>query len=238
MLEKFRDQLPPEIFTEPAYMPPVSSAERNNDRAVDPPRLGAARRGGLDGRRRRHPAQRRGRDADRSSSSTTTRRSSACINPFVRTCARSASTRATAHGRRAQMQERQKNFDYDIIPGRLVMSLTPVDRAAHDLRHRRRRRPGTLQPVGRRRPGGRRADREDHRRRDPRGAGRRVRALDRVLRQKQIWVPNWNKGSYLGRLLGRVRPARRAAALFAAATAYWWFDQAKYDALKAQGALR
>ena len=63
LLEEFRDQLPPEVFTEPAYSPPVQG--RAADRPLgDPPRLAAARRGGLDRRRRRHAAQRRGRDAD------------------------------------------------------------------------------------------------------------------------------------------------------------------------------
>ena len=66
----------------------------------------------------------------------------------------------------------------------------------------------------------------------------RVRALDRVLRGKQIWVPNWYSGKFLiaywdvfGRPPRRSRPTP-------AATPYWWFDQAKYDQLKAEGALR
>ena len=65
----------------------------------------------------------------------------------------------------------------------------------------------------------------------------RVRALDRVLRAKQIWVPNWYSGKFLiayWDVFGR--PPEQP--LYSRGDAYWWFDQAKYDQLKAEGALR
>ena len=65
----------------------------------------------------------------------------------------------------------------------------------------------------------------------------RVRALDRVLRAKQILGAELAQGRVLGRLLGRVRPPD-APPPYARGDAYWWFDQAKYDRLKAEGALR
>ena len=64
----------------------------------------------------------------------------------------------------------------------------------------------------------------------------RVRALDRVLRSMQIWVPNWTKASYwvaTWDVFGR--PDQPPP--YARGDAYWWFDQAKYDKLKAEGAL-
>jgi len=64
-----------------------------------------------------------------------------------------------------------------------------------------------------------------------------VRALDRVLRAKQIWVPNWSKAAYwiaYWDVFGRPE----TQPLYARGDAYWWFDQAKHDALKAAGALR
>ena len=65
----------------------------------------------------------------------------------------------------------------------------------------------------------------------------RARALDRVLRAKQIWVPNWSKAAYwvaYWDVFGR--PAENPP--YARGDSYWWFDQAKYDKLKAEGALR
>ena len=97
----------------------------------------------------------------------------------------------------AQMQERQKRFDYDIIPGRLVMSLSPSielrelfgSDSADDAGHRSTSS-GIADPVvdaliekiiA--------ADSRDE-------LDVRVRALDRVLRAMRIWVPNWYKANY------------------------------------------
>ncbi len=63
-----------------------------------------------------------------------------------------------------------------------------------------------------------------------------VKALDRVLRDKRFWVPNWFKGSHwiaYWDVFGRpeIKPD------FDRGIDYWWWDQAKFDALKAAGAL-
>jgi microcin C transport system substrate-binding protein len=65
----------------------------------------------------------------------------------------------------------------------------------------------------------------------------RVRALDRVLRDRRIWVPNWYKGTHwiaYWDVFGR--PAEKP--LYDRGTDYWWWDQPKYEALQAAGALR
>ena len=58
-----------------------------------------------------------------------------------------------------------------------------------------------------------------------------------AMRSKQIWVPNWSKASFwiaYWDVFGRPdTPAK-----YARGDSYWWFDQAKYDKLKAEGALR
>ena len=64
-----------------------------------------------------------------------------------------------------------------------------------------------------------------------------MRALDRVLRSKQIWVPNWSKAAYwiaYWDVFGR--PEQPPP--YSRGDSFWWFDQAKYDKLKAEGALR
>jgi len=65
----------------------------------------------------------------------------------------------------------------------------------------------------------------------------RVRALDRVLRAMHIWVPNWYKGTHwiaYWDVFGR--PDTKPA--YDRGVDLWWFDRAKYDALRGQGALR
>ena len=65
----------------------------------------------------------------------------------------------------------------------------------------------------------------------------RVRALDRVLRAKHIWVPNWYKGSHwiaYWDVYGRPD----AKPPYARGDEFWWWDAEKEAALRAAGALR
>lgn len=64
----------------------------------------------------------------------------------------------------------------------------------------------------------------------------RVKALDRVLRHKQIWVPNWYSGKFLVAywdVFGQPDqppPYSRGDGL-------WWWDPDKFDRLRQVGAL-
>jgi microcin C transport system substrate-binding protein len=236
VLEEFRDRLPPEIFTEPAYVPPVNSAERNNDRAS----IRRASRlldeagwtvgeGGL----RRNAAGETLKIEMIDDNPSFER----IINPFIanlRQIGIDASYRSIDP---AQMQERQETFDYDILPGRLVMSLTPSIELRSIYGSEGANGQGTFNFSGVADPvvDGliEKIIASDSREQ----LKARVRALDRVLRHEQIWVPNWSKGSFwvaYWDVFGRPQ----TQPLYSRGDAYWWFDQAKFDALKAQGALR
>lgn len=65
-----------------------------------------------------------------------------------------------------------------------------------------------------------------------------VKALDRVLRSKHIWIGNWHLGKHrvaIWDVFGR--PEAPAPYDFNRGIEFWWLDQAKYDALKSAGAL-
>ena len=65
-----------------------------------------------------------------------------------------------------------------------------------------------------------------------------VRALDRVLRAKKLWIGGWHLGSHrvaLWDVFGM--PDAPAPYDFNRNVDFWWFDQAKYEALVAAGAL-
>ena len=234
-LEMFRDQLAPEIFTEDAYVPPVYAREQTPRSAVRAASRLLAEAGweiGPDGMRRNadgelltveflddNPAFER------------------ITNPFVANLRRIGIDARYNQVDAAQMQERQKNFDYDITPGRLVMSLSPSIELRSLLGSAGAETPGTLNLAGVADPvvdgliehiinATTREEMEG-----------RVKALDRVLRAKQIWVPNWTKASHWVAhwdVFGRPE----IAPTYARGDAYWWFDQEKYDALVAEGALR
>lgn len=235
-LERFRDQLPPEIFTEPAYLPPVNSAERNNDRS-------AIRRasklldeagwevgpGGL-----RRNAQGETLKIEILEDNPSLER---VINPFVQNLRQIGIDASLRMVDSAQMEERQKNHDYDILPGRLVMSMAPSVELRTIYGTQGAEAAGSYNFSGVADPAvdgiielivaaKTRAELDG-----------RVKALDRVLRAKQIWVPNWSKGSFwiaYWDVFGRPP----APPEYSRGDAYWWFDQAKFDKLKSEGALR
>ena len=96
--------------------------------------------------------------------------------------------------------------------------------------------PGTLNLIRRRRPGGRRADRAGHRRRQTaRRWTARVRALDRVLRAKQIlgaalvqgrrtWIAYWD-------VFGRPDPPPP----YSRGDGFWWFDAGQVRRAEGRG---
>lgn len=235
-LERFRDQLPPEIFTEPAYLPPVNSAERNNDRS-------AIRRasklldeagwevgpGGLRRNAKGETLKLEFVDDNPSFERVT--------NPFVQNLRQIGIDASYRQIDPAQMEERQKNHEYDITPGRLVMSMAPSVELRTIYGTQGAEAAGSYNFSGLADPVVDgiieliiAADSREQ-------LDGRVKALDRVLRAKQIWVPNWTKGSFwiaYWDVFGR--PAQPPE--YSRGDAYWWFDQAKYDKLKSEGALR
>ncbi len=233
-LERFRDQLPPEIFTEPAYLPPVNSAERTNDRT-------AIRRasklldeagwtvgpGGL-----RQNAEGQTLKIEILEDNPSLER---VINPFVSNLRQIGIDASLRMVDSAQYEERQKNHDYDILPTRLVMSMAPSVELRTIYGSQGVDAAGSFNLSGVSDPA---VDgiieliiaaqsREE--------LDGRVKALDRVLRSKQLWVPNWSKGAFwiaYWDVFGR--PDEPPA--YSRGDAYWWLDREKYDALKAQGA--
>lgn len=235
-LEKFRDRLPPEIFTEPAYLPPVSSAERNNDRGSIRRASGLLDEAGWTvgpGGIRRNAAGETLKIEILEDNPSLER----VINPFVQNLRQIGIDASLRMVDSAQYEERQKNHDYDIVPGRLVMSMAPSVELRTIYGTEGAAAAGSFNLSGVADPAVdgiieliiRAKTREE--------LDGRVKALDRVLRTKQIWVPNWSKGSFwlaYWDVFGRPE----TPPLYSRGDGYWWFDQAKYDALKAEGALR
>lgn len=235
VLEKYRADLPPGIFTEPAYVPPVNKPERTDRAAIRRASKLLDEAGWTVG-----PGGLRQNAADETltiefiDDNPSFER---IVNPFVQNLRQIGIDARYRQIDSAQMQERQQNFDYDIMPGRLVMSLSPSIELRSLYGSAGADNPGTLNWSGVADPV---VDAliEDVIASETRPVMEaRVRALDRVLRSKQIWVPNWSKASYwiaYWDVFGR--PEKPP--LYSRGDSYWWFDQAKYDKLRAEGALR
>lgn len=235
VLEPFRDQLPPEIFTESAWTPPVQKAER-----LDRASIRKASRlldeagwtvgpGGIRVNAGGVPLKIEFIDDNPSFEPIT--------SPFVANLRQIGIDATYRQIDSAQMQQRQENFEYDIALGRYVMSLSPSIELRSIFGSDSANAPGTANLTGLADPvvdalieqviaADSRPQMEA-----------RVRALDRVLREKKLWVSNWYRPVYwvaYWDVFGMPPEPPR----YALGESYWWFDQAKYDKLKAEGALR
>jgi microcin C transport system substrate-binding protein len=234
-LEAFRDQLPPGIFTEPPFAPPVWSDQPTDRRAIRAASALLNDAGwtvGTDGLRRN--ADGRVLSLEMLDDSATFER---IALPFVENLRRIGIDASFDLIDPAQFQQRLEDFDFDMTAGRLVMSLSPSVELNTIFGTSGASASGSLNSSGVADPVvdaliQRIIEAENRPEMEV-----RVRALDRVLRAMQIWVPNWHKGSHwlaYWDIFGK--PATKP--LYARGDDYWWFDEGKYQALRAAGALR
>ena len=137
----------------------------------------------------------------------------------------------------AQYQQRQEEFAYDMVVGRFSLPLSPSLELRTLFGSESADRPGTFNLTGLQDPVVDALIDEIIAAESRAELTLRVKALDRVLRDKIIWVPNWFKGSHWIAYWD-VFGSPETKPPYDRGIDYWWFDQAKYDALKASGALR
>ncbi|MGI1662503.1 extracellular solute-binding protein [Palleronia sp. KMU-117] len=234
-LERWRDRLPETVFSGPAFTPPVS-APNALDRAM------ARRAGALldaagwevgdDGMRRDASGQ--ALRVEFLNASPTFER---IILPYVENLRAIGVDAVHTLVDFAQYEQRQEDFDYDIVSGRFVLPLSPSIELRELFGSDSANAPGTFNLSGLADPVIDEIIEEVVLASDRATLETRVRALDRVLRDRRIWVPNWYKGTHwlaYWDVFGR--PETKPP--YDRGTDYWWWDKAKYDALQAAGALR
>ena len=235
VLEEFRDQLPPEIFTEPAYTPPVSGTQQLDRSAIRRASALLDEAGwtvGAGGMRYNAAGERLTVEyADDNPSFERV------VNPFVANLRRIGIDASYNSIDAAQMQQRQEDFDFDLVAGRFTMSLSPGLELRQLFGSDAADTPGSPNYAGIDDPVVDALIEKIIAAEDRETLNARVRALDRVLRQKHVWVPNWYSGQFLiayWDLFGRpdVQPP------YSRGDAYWWYDEDKAAALREAGALR
>jgi microcin C transport system substrate-binding protein len=159
------------------------------------------------------------------------------VNPFIANLRRIGVDARNKQVDAAQMQQRLEDFDYDLVAGRLAVSINP------GLELRQLYSSDAAEAVGSFNYAGVSDDVVDAlierviAAEDRESLTARVKALDRVLRSKHIWVPNWYSGTYnvaYWDVFGR--PEMQTP--YDRGEIYWWLDRDKYDRLVAEGALR
>ena len=236
VLEPFRDQLPDTVFTDPAASPPVYSGERQLERSAN--RAASALLDdagwtvGADGIRTNAEG-----DPLRVEFISDSASFERIILPFIENMKRVGIDAVYTRVDSAQEVERQQNFDFDIMIARIVLPLRPSVELRTIFGSRGAEQPGTLNLAGVSDPVVDALIEEIIGADDLPSMTARVKALDRVLRAKHIWVPNWYKGTHwmaYWDVFGK--PDTKPE--YDRGTDYWWWDQEKYEALQAAGALR
>ncbi len=234
LLAPLAADLPAGVLTEPAYSPPVSNGSGSDRRLLRRAMklLDAAGWKIVDGMRRN--AKGEPLTIEILDDSPTFQR---IIGPYVENLRKMGIDASLRIVDPAQYQSRQKSFDYDMVPGRFVMSLTPGPELYNLFGSASADQQGTPNLTGVANPA------VDALIGKIVGARSRVemvtaaRALDRALRAMHIWVPNWYKGSHtiaywdvFGRPATKPPYARGVLGL-------WWWDEKKAAKLRAEGAL-
>lgn len=235
LLEPLKADLPETVFTEPAFVPPVTSGKGGFDRKLQREAMKLLNDAGWvvrDGVLRTNDKGETLKLEILDDSPTFER----IIGPFVQNLRKLGVDASLRVVDPAQYQQRVEDFDYDAVPGRFVMSLTPGVGLRNQFASISVDQKGTPNLSG---VNNKAVDAliEDMikatSREELNVAGR---ALDRVLRAMQIWTPNWYKGKHTiayWDVFGRpdIKPKYARGVM-----PFWWYDEGKAAKLKAAGA--
>ncbi|MEM6358326.1 MAG: ABC transporter substrate-binding protein, partial [Pseudomonadota bacterium] len=134
----------------------------------------------------------------------------------------------------AQYRKRLDEFDFDITTERYSMSLTPGTELRAFFHSKSASVPGSRNLAGVANPAVDALIDRIEKAPDRESLNTAVRALDRVLRAMDIWVPQWSKASHhiaFWDIFGRpeTKPTYARGVL-----STWWLDEAKYARLSDQ----
>jgi microcin C transport system substrate-binding protein len=137
----------------------------------------------------------------------------------------------------AEMEQRQEDFNYDVLVARFALPLSPSGELNTLFSAESANNPGTFNLSGIEDPVVDALIEQIIQAEDRETITIRVRALDRVLRDKIIWAPNWFKGTHwlaYWDVFGK--PDTKPD--FDRGVDWWWWEEEKYQTLKSKGALR
>ena len=127
----------------------------------------------------------------------------------------------------SQYQKRREEFDFDVMSSRFSTGLTPGDELRVFFGSDSATKPGTFNLSGVASPAiDALLDKvvEAKSREELNTAGR---ALDRVLRAEQFWVPNWYKGTYWLAFWDKFERPQTKPKYDRGILDTWWYDEAK-----------
>lgn len=239
VLEPFRGQIPEAVFAEPAYVPATSkegsSGDRHNLRKAGKLLEKAGWKVAADGLR--HNAEGEVLSVEFLNDSQSFER---IILPFIDNLKRLGIDASSNRIDSAQAQEREKNFDFDVVTNRYSMSLTPGAELRSILGSQAADLSGSANLMGLKNAAVDALIEKIIQAKTRDELSTTVKALDRVLRAMHLWVPQWYKASHnIAWWDVFERPyTDNPPPTTLGETALWWYSEEKAEKLRAAGALR
>jgi len=235
LLEPLRADLPESVFTEPAFSPAVSKPDqldRKVIRAAGKKLDAAGWTVGADGVRVNAAGEKLELEILNDSPSF-----ERIMNPYIENLKRLGVVATLRNVDAAQQTEREKNFEFDVVVRRYVMSLTPGLELRGIFSSATANLKGTNNIMGLENPA---IDKlidviEQARTRDDLNVA--VKALDRALRAMHIWVPQWHNSFHNIAYMDVFSRPENLPPFSMGEMDFWWYDEAKAARLKAAGAL-
>ncbi|MYM56141.1 extracellular solute-binding protein [Thalassovita mangrovi] len=239
LLEPLRDYVPETVFTEPAFVPAVSSPDKVADRKM-------LRRAGKlledagwtvgdDGIRVNAKGERLRIEMLNDSPSF-----ERIFNPYVENLKRLGVEAVYNRVDNAQLQEREKKFEFDITVRRYSMSQTPGIELRGIFGSEAADAQGSSNIAGVKNEAVDALIKVIENAKSREELNTAVKALDRVLRAMHIWVPQWYKPVHniayfdmYERPYGDTPPKTSLGEM-----GLWWFNPEKHQALIDAGAIR
>ena len=158
------------------------------------------------------------------------------INPYVENLRALGVDAVHTRIDNAQMTERERNFDFDMVTGNFRTSLTP----GAELEQYFGSQSAEFSIFNLAGYGSEAADKliETVKAAETRDAlDESIRALDRVLRAEKFWVPQWFRNIHTVAYYDMYRYPDTLPPYALGTLDFWWFDQQAHDRLKAAGAF-
>ncbi|MCB1366664.1 MAG: ABC transporter substrate-binding protein [Rhodobacteraceae bacterium] len=234
LLEPLREYLPEAVFTEPAYSPPVSKPEKLDRKILRTAGKLLDDAGWTVVNGVRTNAKGEKLEIEILNDSPLFER---IMNPYIENLKRLGVVAVLKNIDAAQQSEREKNFDFDIVVRRYVMSLTPGVELRDRFSSSSANVLGSDNIAGLANPAIDALIQHIEQATSRAELNTAVKALDRALRSLHIWVPQWyNKYHNIAYLdvFGRPDPLPPFSM---GEISIWWYDEAKAARLKAAGAL-
>lgn len=234
-LEPFAERLPASVFDEPAFVPPVSTTRVMDRGAVREASALLDEAGweiGDDGLRRNAEGEVLRIEFIEDSPAF-----ERIVLPFIENLKAVGIDASFELIDSAEMQQRREDFDYDISISRFVLPLSPSIELRTLFGSESANASGSFNLTGLADPVIDEIIEQVIAAEDRETLELRVRALDRVLRDRMLWVSNWFKGEHwlaYWDVFGK--PEQKPP--YDRGIDYWWWEQDKYEALQAAGALR